>query len=425
MLVTYYDAYCVLTKVYSGGAYIKQALNDTVIEEKNRSQITKICYGVLDKDVTLSYIIKSLCDKSPKLAVRTVLKIGLYSMIYLKTPSYAVANTCVELVKKMGKGGTAGFVNAVLRKYVRDGVELPNNGVLALSIKYSYPEFIVKKLVDGYGVDVAEKIMSCDDEHTFVRFDNKVNGEEYLNKLNKIYDKTEFFNLFNVKNFKMDEGFYNGEYTFQSIGSVAICNAVLGGSKGEIIEDFSNKALLDVCSAPGGKAVFLADYFKTVTACDIHEHRVSLINSYTNRMNKGNVFAKLIDATVFNKEFSDGFDVVLCDSPCSGTGVLKDNPDIKLNRSENDVANLTCLQLKILNNVSRYVKSGGYLCYSTCSVLREENDGVITEFLKSNLNFVEEKTDSRLPHINLKYGMQFLPHISSGAGFYFVKLKKV
>ena len=163
MLVTYYDAYSVLTKVYSDGAYIKQALNDTVIEEKNRNQTTKICYGVLDKDVTLSYIIKQLCDKSPKLSIRTILKIALYSLEYLKTAPHAVCNTAVELIKKLGKGGTAGFVNAVLRKYIRDGVSLPTgDSVLALSIKYSYPQFAVKKLINDYGLELAKQIMNAD-----------------------------------------------------------------------------------------------------------------------------------------------------------------------------------------------------------------------------------------------------------------------
>lgn len=423
MLVTYYDAYCVLTKVYSDGAYIKQALNDTVIEEKNRNQTTKICYGVLDKDVTLSYIIKKLCDKSPKLAIRTILKIALYSLKYLGTAPHAVCNTAVELIKKLGKGGTSGFVNAVLRKYIRDGVILPNDdSVLALSINYSYPEFAVKRLINDYGIELAKQIMSADKEHTFIRFNKGENGEDYLTKLNKNYQKTQFNSVFLVENFKMDEGFYEGKYTFQSVGSVAICNLVIDGDS---VSNLSSKNLLDTCSAPGGKAVYLAEYFNSVTACDVHEHRVSLINSYASRMNKNNVTAMLLDATEFNSEFSNKFDYVLCDAPCSGYGVIKDNPDIKLNRTEDSIDELSSLQLKILNNASKYVKKGGYLCYSTCSIFRQENDEVIKKFLQNNSEFECEITKSPLPNLTFDYGNAFLPHLSLGAGFYFAKLKRV
>ena len=142
-------------------------------------------------------------------------------------------------------------------------------------------------------------------------------------------------------------------------------------------------------------------------------------------MNKNNIDVQLKDATIFDNNFESKFDVVLCDAPCSGTGVIKDNPDIKLNRSSNSIDELTALQLKILNNVKKYVKTGGYLCYSTCSILRRENDLLIQAFLKENSNFKYVAVDSKLPNLKTNYGLQFLPNISSGAGFYFVKLQKV
>ena len=426
MLVTFYDSYSVLSKIYSEGAFIKQALNGTIIEEKNRKTTTKICYGVLDKDITLSYIIKKLSSKTPKSSIRIVLKISLYSIIYLNTPAHAVINTAVELVKKMGKGGMAGFVNALLRNYVRAPIILPNGSdAFSLSIKYSYPEFAVKKLIDGYGEKTAIDIISYDTENTYVRFNKGVDGENYLKTNGYNYETTPFNNLFSVLGFKMDGGFYEGLYTFQSIGSVAICNGVLASEKGDILEDFSAKRLLDVCSAPGGKTVYLADYFNSVTACELHNHRAELINSYASRMGKTNVTVCVKDATEYDANFVNGYDVVLVDAPCSGMGVIKDNPDIKLNRSEADILGLVKTQLDILNNVSKYVKKGGYLCYSTCSVLRDENDGVISKFLQSNDSYIEVKVKSNLNCVNLPYGNAFLPNISGGAGFYFVKLKKI
>ncbi len=413
MLVTYYDSYNVLSKVYSEGAYIKQALNSTSVEERNRPAITKICYGVLDKDITLDYILGKFCAKSPKLSIKILLKIGLYAIRYLNTAPHAVTDTLVTLCKKMGKGGVSGFVNAVLRNYLRLGVELPSgSGVKDLSIRYSCPEFIVKRLVNNYGLDTAIEILNYDKEDTFLRF--KESGEEYLKSLGISYNKTPFENLYSVSNFRLNGDFYEGLYTFQSIGSVAICSLLSGG-----------KNLLDCCSAPGGKAVLLSNSYERVTACDIHEHRVELIKSYAVRMGANNVFAEVKDATVFDSAFENAFDSVLSDVPCSGTGVIKQNPDIKLNRTDNAIFELSKLQLQILNNVCRYVKSGGELIYSTCSVLSEENDGVIEKFLKENNNFEAVKCNSELPHLNTKFGLQFLPHLSLGAGFYACKLKRL
>ena len=170
--------------------------------------------------------------------------------------------------------------------------------------------------------------------------------------------------------------------------------------------------------------MLLADRFKSVVANELHAHRAELIKSYAERMNKQNVAVTVSDATVINEDYINGFDAVLCDVPCSGTGVLKDNPDIKLNRAENDIASLTELQYKILSTVSNYLTVGGCLTYSTCSVLPEENDGVIKRFIKNNPNFEIVSVSSPLNGLKTKYGTQFLPHLSSGAGFYFSVLKR-
>ena len=148
MVNYFYDCYAILTKVYSEKSFIKQAISSTFIEEKNRALTIKTCYGVLDKDIELSYYLSALAEKSPKLAIRTVLKISMYAIKYLGKKEYAVTKNAVELVKKMGKGGTAGFVNAFLRKFINTEIKLPTDKIKYLSVKYSYPEFAVKKLVD-------------------------------------------------------------------------------------------------------------------------------------------------------------------------------------------------------------------------------------------------------------------------------------
>ncbi len=414
MIITFYDSYSILNKVYKEGAFLKQATLDTNIREVSRPMTTKICYGVLDKDVTLEYVLSKLCKKMPKQSIKIILKIALYTIIYLKTAPYAVTDASVELVKKLGKGGTAGFVNAVIRNYLRNGVSLEEKGDYGLSIKYSYPLFAVKELIKDYGLEVAKNVMQDYEEKAYIRFNVGVDGETYLKNNGYTYNKTPFANCFEVKNFKMNDDFKNGLYTFQSIGSVAICETVK-----------SADTLLDACSAPGGKAVNLSDRFNSVVACELHSHRVELIKAYALRMKKSNVTAINCDSTVYNKDFDSAFDVVLCDAPCSGLGVIKDNPDIKLRRSVQDIDNLAKLQIQILNNVSKYVKKGGLLYYSTCSVLKKENDCVAKKFLNDNSNFVLETITSPLNNIKCNYGLQFLPYISSGAGFYVACFKKV
>lgn len=414
MLNVFYDSYRILFLVYSEGAFLKQAMSDVFIEEKNRAHTTKICYGVLDRDIEFEYAFKVLCDKRPKQAVRIILKMAMYSLKYLKTAPYAVVDTAVELIKKLGKGGTAGFVNAFLRKYISKPIPLPSDEIEKLSVEYSYPVFAVKRLIGDYGAETAKEIMNSDSEMTTVRFNLDVDGEKYLTDRRWKFQKTPFINTFFVKGFKRDEDFDKGIYTFQSIGSVAICDMVERGEN-----------LLDACAAPGGKSVNLADKFSSVTSCELHPHRGRLIEEYAERMRKTNIVAINTDSSVFDERFENKFDAVLCDVPCSGYGVIKDNPDIKLKREEKDIEDIYSTQRKILQNCSKYLKKGGFLYYSTCSVFKSENEKVCLDFLNENKDFKAVEISSELGHKQMKVGVSFLPNLSYGAGFYFCKFKKV
>ena len=141
MVNYFYDCYCILNKVYSDRSYLKQAINSTYIEEKNRALTIKTCYGVLDKDIELSYYIGKLTEKSPKLVIRTILKISMYAIKYLGKKEYAVTKNAVELTKKLGKGGASGFVNAFLRKFIRTSIEMPKDKIEALSIALNFVFF--------------------------------------------------------------------------------------------------------------------------------------------------------------------------------------------------------------------------------------------------------------------------------------------
>lgn len=399
------DPYLVLTKVYSGGKYLKQALAETATEPLNKARTVAICYGVLEKDVYLNYIIAGNTATAPKAAIKLILKIALYMLEFMGKHDYMVVDSAVELTKKLGKGGAAGFVNGFLRSYKLP--ELPVNPTEALAIKCSVPLWLAKKAKRSYKGE-AEKILSAPSQGLCVRFER---GEERY--LNKPHIKTPFDGAYIFPNFVRDSSFFTGDYTFQSVGSIAICSAISPCER-----------LLDACAAPGGKSVLLAKKCAEVTACELHPHRTELIKEYAKRMGVENVTAVTADSALFNPQYENAFDAVLCDAPCSGTGVINENPDIKLNRKEEDIAKLNSVQSAILDNCSRYVKSGGKLYYSTCSYLPEENDSVAVGFLQRHSEYELTIPSSPLGHKTTGYGLQFLPHISMGAGFYLTAFTK-
>lgn len=399
------DPYLILVKVYSGGKYLKQAISDTPIEPLNRARTVKIVYGVLDKDVYLNYIIEQNTKTAPKASVKLILKIALYMLEFMGKHDYMVVDSAVELTKKLGKGGAAGFVNGFLRSY--KAPETDDNSANGLAIKWSTPVWLVKKLKRSYKSE-AEKIATFQPLGQCVRF---VRGADKY--LSAEHIKTPFEGVYIFPNFVRDEGFFSGNYTFQSVGSVAISAAISPCER-----------LLDACAAPGGKSVALAAKCKEVVSCELHEHRTGLIREYAERMGADNITAVTCDSSVFNPQFESAFDAVLCDVPCSGTGVIAENPDIKLNRKEEDIAALNKIQTAILQTCARYVKSGGTLYYSTCSVLPEENDSVAVGFLNGHPDFSLAVPSSPLAHKATPYGLQFLPHLSLGAGFYLTAFVK-
>lgn len=406
MLNPLYDPYQVLTKVYAAGAHLKLALAETPIEEAHRPRTVKVCYGVLEHDAYLAACIRSVAEKNPKQSVRILLKIALYFLIFLEKPRYMVTDLAVELLKKMGKGGMAGFVNAALRKFDADRVPIPE-GDEGLALTTPYPLFAVKKLRAEYGART-ESIVRAKSGGVSVRFER---GEE--DHLTRPHTLTPFAHLFLFEHFPRDERFFAGDYTFQSVGSVAICGVVEGCAR-----------LLDACAAPGGKSVLLAKKCGHVTACELHPHRVALIESYCARMGADNVTPVQADSSRFSPAWEGAFDGVLCDVPCSGFGTVAENPDLPLNKGE-DFSALCAVQRAILENCARYVAAGGHLYYSTCSLFSEENDGVVSAFLSAHPEFRLCEADSPLSHVKKVCGIQFLPDTAYGAGFYIAKMRRV
>lgn len=401
-----YDPFLILTKVYSDGAHVKQAIAETYIEEQYRSRTVKIVYGVLENDGYFEFCIRRYAQKAPKLVVRTLLKICLYMLIFMDKKRYMVTDCAVTLCKKLGKTGVSGFVNAFLRRFNKDEVDavIPQDDV-GTAIRLSYPAYAYQMLKNEYGAR-AEQIAGAKSAGVSVRFVK--NAEKYAHKP---HIKTPFAGNYIFENFVRDDGFDDGEYTFQSVGSIAIC---------DVVSPCEN--LLDCCSAPGGKSVLLAGKCQKVTAFELHAHRVELIRAYKTRMHVDNITELQKDSSVYDSAYENAFDAVLCDAPCSGFGTVSENPDIKLFRKAEDFVSLNKTQSAILDTVSKYVKAGGALYYSTCSLFECENDKIVEAFLKTHTNYTVAQIDSPLAHEKKNYGLQFLPDTAYGAGFYVCKL---
>lgn len=378
-----------LSAVYKDGAYSNIELDKLDgMADRDRAYITKLFYGVLENEIRYSYAISRLTKKAPKASIKILLKMGMYQLEFMRTPAYAVLDKTVDLAKKLGKSGVSSFINAVLRRFTE--FCFPQKGETSdseyLSLKLGVPLWISEKLIAKYGVSLAETFYSFDDTRTHIRF-----------KIGKIIDKT-----LDMTQDVLGLGYYvthsimtqlkDADFTAQSMSSMVAVHGYLAAYNACIKGDGryigKSPSILDVCSAPGGKSVYLKELLSSsmITACDTHPHRAKLIESYARRMGVS-LCIKVRDARVYNSPWQDAFDMVVCDVPCTGTGVLTSKPDIILNRTSADIGTLIQTQKIILETSSRYVRPGGCICYSTCSVLEEENDSVWNDFLTAHTDF--------------------------------------
>lgn len=414
------SAYKILTKIFAEGTYSNMALN----EENVSDLTTKLVYGVLENNVKIEYILSQLASKPPKKAIAILLKIGIYALTNLdNVPDFAIVSECVEVAKMNGKAGAGGFINAVLKRVARKEYTVPNEGDKNyLSTKYSKPQWFVDKVIEQYGEETAVKI-----------FEHENTGLEHIRvntRLTTLQDVKKALDGFNVKYKESEVGglcvrvddnvkkmFSKGLITYQSPSSMLAVNAMN-------LKDGAN--ILDLCSAPGGKAVYMSEIcpHSVVTACELHEHRVRLIQKYKMRMHTPNVKAVQCDATKFNEEWESTFDFVLVDAPCSCFGTFAKHPDVFLTRTDKDVAEIASTQRKIIKNASNYVKDGGVLLYSTCTLFKEENDDVVADFLESNKEFHLERIDGveGIPCENNGL-VHILPH-GEYDGFFIAKMRK-
>lgn len=419
------SAYKILSKVYQDGTYSNMAF----LGERVSDMSTRLVYGTLEENVKIDYILSQLIEKKPQKSVLTLLKIGTYALLNLSdVPKFAIVSECVEVAKSNGKGGASGFINAVLKKVADGKYSLPKESdENYLSVTYSKPQWFCDKLEKQYGKDIARSILSAKSttlEH--IRINSRMATEsdvEFLLKKNKTDFKKSDVGGYIVKaNDAVRHMFDKGLVTFQSPSSILAVKA-LGVTDGAQI--------LDICSAPGGKAVYMSELCPhgKVIACDLYPHRVALIQKYKNRMHTPNVKAVQADACVLNEEWKDAFDFVLCDAPCSCLGTFKKHPDVFLNKDESCISELATTQRQILENAAKYLKVGGAMVYSTCTLFEEENENVVHDFLEKNVDFVLEhvsgleKIDGG-KYLDNKGMIQILPH-DEYDGFFIAKIRRV
>jgi len=427
-----YYSYNILKKVYFEKAYAGIELNKLQNLHKgdiNTSLVTKIVYGVLENDIRLEYIVSKFIKKAPEKAIELILKIGAYVNENINSiPPFALVNELVNIVKKYESKFAGGFVNATLKNIIKTKVELPNKGrnlIQYLSIKYSYPKWLVERLVKDYGESETEKILAEKlNELTHIRVNKaETTIDEFvanLTKNNIIFEKGIAENLLWVDyekliNFKELEKQYVVQGLPSNITALNVC------------ENEECKEILDLCSAPGGKSVLMAENNpkSSITSADIYPHRLKLVEKYRDKYGIKNIKTVVNDASIINKDWVEKFDFVLCDVPCSNTGVIGKKPDVLLNRNPENVKELKELQKQILNTASKYVKPNGVLVYSTCSILKEENNDIIKEFLNNNKNFeLEEINTLGLEVLKQDKTVTFLPHLSHTEGFFIGRMKR-
>lgn len=396
---------------------------------KDINLISEIVYGVTTWKLTLDTIIqkysKTKLNKISKW-VLNILRIGTYQILFLdKIPKSAAVNECVNLTKKYGYKSSS-FVNAILRKIEKSDYDELNkieNDMERISKLNSIPRWLVEELLKQYDIQEVEDICKYSNERPqlTIRINtlktSKVEIVEKLKEKNIEYQESklqDFLHLKNLKNISELDMFINGLITVQDEGAGKI-GVVLCAKEGDKV--------LDACSAPGGKTTHIAQLMHNkgeIIAWDLHAHRLHLVEENATRLGIDIIHTKQKDATIFEEQLINSFDKILLDVPCLGIGVMKRKPDIKWQRKKENIEEIAKIQLKILKNCSKYLKIGGELVYSTCSILKNENEDIIEKFLKEDDAYTCQKT-AKFEKI---YEEKILPKKLTD-GFYIAKIKRI
>lgn len=408
------------------------------LDKQDRAFISRLCNATVKRYLTFDYIINqyaSLPVHKMKPLIRNILRLSVCQFMDMdQVPVSAVCNEAVKLAKKRGFHNLSGFVNGILRTIAREinKIKLPQKDKepeVYLEVMYSTPRWIVNTLLKEYPPDIVETILSSSlrEKETTIRCNKvKILPAELKRLLEKdgvsveVNDYLDY--AFKISNYdyleKMDT-FQRGYFTVQDISSMLVTH--IAGIK-------ENDFVIDVCAAPGGKALHAAEHAKKVSARDLTDYKIKLIEENISRLGMQNVEAKVWDATKPDESVIGCADVVIADLPCSGLGVIGKKSDIKYKLSENQLDELACLQREILSIAQSYVKEGGILIYSTCTINRGENIDNRNWFLQ-NFQFEPESLDDYLPeqlksNESMEGYLQLIQGIHQTDGFFLSKFRK-
>ncbi|MBU3160541.1 16S rRNA (cytosine(967)-C(5))-methyltransferase RsmB [Clostridium frigoris] len=395
-------AVTIIEKVLNENAYsnivLGLELNKSELSDKDKALVTEIVYGTLKYKYTidkiLQHFVKNGFDKLESF-VLNILRISVYQIRYLdKVPSFATVNEAVNLTKKKSNIGASKLVNGVLRSYLRETGEKyynEENDIERLCFEYSFTKALVKLFIKQYGPQKAEEILKG--------LNYKPDVTVRVNTLKLTYK--EIWEKLIENGYNIEEGYASSE-AIRIIKGKNIENNILFNEGNITVQDESamltapsmdlkpNMKVLDLCSAPGGKTTHIAEIMKNtgiVLAFDIHKNKLSLIEENIKRIGITNTTCEAQDATEYVPDLFEYADRVLIDVPCSGLGIIRKKPEIKWSKNIKDINNIIDIQRRIMDNASKYVKKGGVLVYSTCTLNKDENEGNIEWFLESHCEF--------------------------------------
>lgn len=429
----------VLVACRTHGAWADAALKAQLARDRLSPQDAALCsrmvYGVTQNRLLLDFYLAAYCSQKPdhlQPPLLDILRLGAYQILFLdKVPDRAAVSEAVELAKRSGRGQAAGLVNAVLRKLSQNKNALPpipdRDEAKFLSIRYSHPKWLVKRLLELLGREEAEAFLSAD--NTAAPLTVQVNPlkttpEALTAELEALGVRVTphawvpgCLELSGTGDLTALEPFRAGHFLVQD-GAAALAAWAAAVTPGQRV--------LDVCAAPGGKsfgAAFAMEDRGEILACDLHENKLKRIREGAQRLGLTSIRTAAADGREFRPEWEAAFDTVLVDAPCSGLGIIRKKPDIRYKKAD-DLFTLPVVQQAILDNACRYVKPGGVLVYSTCTILPEENQQITDAFLAQHPDFSRE--DLLLPaQAGQTDGQVTLwPHRHDTDGFYICRMRR-
>ena len=416
-------------------AALKAQLSRDGLSGADAALCSRIVYGVMQNRMLLDHYIGCFCSQKPdhlQPPLLDILRIGAYQILYLdKVPDSAAVNEAVEMTKIVKKGQAAGLINAVLRKISQNKNDLPaipdRDSERYLSIKYSHPKWLVKRLVNLLGAEEAEAYLAANNgvaPLTAQVNPMKTTAEKLMAELAEAGVTATVhpwvsgcLELSGTGDLTALPAFQRGEFLVQDPAARLVSL---------IAEIKPGQNVLDVCSAPGGKsfsAAFAMENNGSIISCDLHENKLKRIREGAERLGITCIETQAADGRVFRPEWEGAFDTVLVDAPCSGLGIIRKKPDTRYKKAD-DLFTLPMIQAAILDNAARYVRPGGTLVYSTCTVLPEENEQVSDAFLAEHPDFVGEAITLPAPVGRVEGGLTLWPQRHGTDGFYICRMKR-